>query len=222
MAEPPQPQTQQVPPIFTPIDITELDPEDRNCAICQEPMGEPSERAIRLPCSHIFGKRCITQWLLEQDSCPQCRRITLPPAQPHERSQPPAGQPFQLPAYLAMLTHEQQSILRQMWLETRARLLYRLMANRFTPLTKALAFIEEQTSCDRMPNLWGYQYCTAIGNAPQMLINGECTARLDRDEILVRQIEQELNEIGMEEAALEQSRDFDHLARVLREQYIED
>ena len=55
-----------------------------------------------------------------------------------------------------------------------------------------------------------------------MLINGECTARLDRDEILVRQIQQELNGIGMEEAALEQSRDFGHLARVLREQYIED
>lgn len=121
-----------------------------------------------------------------------------------------------------MLTHEQQSILRQMWLETRARLLYRLLANRFTPLTKALAFIEEQTSYDRMPNLWGYQYCRAIGSTPQMLINGECTARLDRDEILVRQIQQELNGIGMEEAALEQSRDFGHLARVLREQYIED
>ena len=224
MAESSQLQT-QIPRIFTPIDMTELDPEDRNCNICQEPMEERSEKPIRLPCTHTFGKRCITQWLLENDSCPQCRRITLTQPQPQVQSQTPApraGQSPQIPAYLAILTHDLQSKFAECWREMRARLLYRLRENRFTPVAKATAFVEDQTSADIIPGMWTFHYCAAIQRTPQALINGECTAWLESDEVLVRSMEQELNEVGMEEAAEEQSRDFDHLARVLREHYIED
>jgi hypothetical protein len=53
-----------------------------SCNICNEKLGLPRldgqiENATMLPCSHIFGSRCITRWLesdsLHQD-CPNCRR----------------------------------------------------------------------------------------------------------------------------------------------------
>ncbi|KAL8793066.1 MAG: hypothetical protein Q9195_004378 [Heterodermia aff. obscurata] len=217
------------PRIFTPLDISELDLEERNCAICQEPMEGGSERAIRLPCSHIFGKRCITEWLLEQNSCPKCRRITLPQPQLqlqlHAQPQTPpqaGGQHVRASAHMALLPPAEQSMFLEGWRHWRVRLLGRLRANRFTPVTKALAFVEEQTSTEFVPDLWTSQYLRAIESAPQMLINGECTAQLERDEILVRQVQQELTENGREEEAEAQASDFDHLARVLRERYIED
>jgi len=52
------------------------------CDICNETLGLPGlngqiERAVVLPCSHVFGSACITRWL-ESDSayknCPNCRR----------------------------------------------------------------------------------------------------------------------------------------------------
>lgn len=222
MAESSHPQT-QIPQIFAPIDINELDLEDRNCAICQEPMEEGSEKAIRLPCTHTFGKRCITQWLLEHDSCPQCRRIILP----HPQAQPPPParrfpRHIHGPQYLAMDLHHQRAILVESWRDYRVRLLYRLRANRFTPVTKAIAFVEEQTSTDTTPDAWTRNYCSAIGRTPEMLINGECTARLEIEEILARKIEQQLTDVGLEEEAEEQSREFDHLAKMLRERYIDD
>ena len=85
-----------------------------------------------------------------------------------------------------------------------------------------MAFVEDQTSADSIPGIWTTQYCAAIGRKPQMLINGDCTAKLARDEILVPMIEQELNGMEMGVEAEEQSRDFAHLAEVLRELYIED
>ncbi|KAK0612696.1 ERAD-associated E3 ubiquitin-protein ligase hrd1 [Lasiodiplodia hormozganensis] len=34
--------------------------------VCQEPR--------KLPCGHIFGKECLTDWLARKDTCPACRR----------------------------------------------------------------------------------------------------------------------------------------------------
>ena len=224
MAESSQPQT-QIPRIFTPIDVTELDLEDRNCPICKQPMEERSEQPIRLPCTHVFGKRCITQWLLGNDSCPQCRRITLP--EPQAQPLPPARRAqhnARRPAYLSLLPHHQRWFLVEDWHESRSALLYCLRANRFTPVTRALRFIEEQTSVDNLPGLWTLQYCLAIVKTPQMLIDGQLTALLASDEILVRKYEQELKDKGAvkKEEAEEQSIDFNHIASVLRERYIED
>ena len=202
MAESSQPQAQS-PQTFTAIDINELDLEDRNCAICQEPMEEGSEKPIRLPCAHAFGKQCITKWLLEHDSCPQCRRIILP--QPQAHAPPP-----------------RQAFLVERWRDYRVRLLYGLRANRFTPVTKAIAFVEEQTNTDTIPDAWTMKYCGFIGRTPEMLINGECTARLEIEETLTRRIEQELIDVGLDDEAEEQLREFDRLAKVLRERYIED
>ena len=55
-----------------------------------------------------------------------------------------------------------------------------------------------------------------------MLINGECTARLESDTRLARTMEQDLIRVGLEDVAEEHSREFDRLAKVLRERYIED
>ena len=221
MADSSQPQT-QIPQVFTSMEINELGVEDRNCAICQELMEEGSERPIHLPCAHIFGKRCITQWVLDHNSCPQCRRLVLP--RPQAQGPPPPGAWRHVPAseLAAMEIQDQRSTLIESWCELRAAILYCLRANKFTPITKAIAFVEEQTSTDTTPDSWTIKYCKAIRSTPQMLINGECTARLESDTILARTVEQDLDRVGMEDVAVEQSREFDRLAKVLRERYIED
>ncbi|CAD8089006.1 unnamed protein product [Paramecium sonneborni] len=39
------------------------------CTICSAVFSEP----IRLKCGHTFCKKCISQWLNEHSSCPECR-----------------------------------------------------------------------------------------------------------------------------------------------------
>ena len=58
------------------------------CVICLEDCGDKTggvEWAVRLPCSHTFGSRCIATWLdpagAANNSCPLCRK-ELFPAQP--------------------------------------------------------------------------------------------------------------------------------------------
>lgn len=48
-------------------------------ALCQKPMmlmnmTTPTDE----PCSHMFGVDCITQWLKTNQTCPSCRKSTLP------------------------------------------------------------------------------------------------------------------------------------------------
>ena len=53
-----------------------------DCAICLEPF-RFRQHARRTPCSHLFHKKCIEQWLYRHDHrgmrCPVCRQPTLPP-----------------------------------------------------------------------------------------------------------------------------------------------
>ncbi|KAF7951856.1 hypothetical protein EAE96_007154 [Botrytis aclada] len=41
---------------------------------------DPHHAAVKIKkCEHIFGRRCITQWLKENDTCPMCRcKLSLP------------------------------------------------------------------------------------------------------------------------------------------------
>lgn len=42
------------------------------CVICMEDWTE-GERAVRLPCNHMFHKGCVVHWLKSRNSCPVCR-----------------------------------------------------------------------------------------------------------------------------------------------------
>lgn len=59
--------------VFTKVEISSLDTEDRNCPICWEPFRE-GESAIRTSCKHVFGSECLQTWLCDENTCPQCRR----------------------------------------------------------------------------------------------------------------------------------------------------
>lgn len=93
-----------------PIDIEDLDSDNRSCVICQEKFRvsehqKHSHTPVRTPCGHIFGQKCIMRWLqalnswgleeeyedipeqsvrLEEEgntSCPVCRTEFFPPFQ---------------------------------------------------------------------------------------------------------------------------------------------
>lgn len=54
--------------------------EGEQCGICLEEYNTTSresgaiEAAIRLPCNHIIGSVCIATWLIDNNTCPICRR----------------------------------------------------------------------------------------------------------------------------------------------------
>jgi hypothetical protein len=53
------------------------DTEDKDCSICYE--GYQTEQPGKLPCGHIFHKKCIAHWLNQPDrtTCPYCRGIVF-------------------------------------------------------------------------------------------------------------------------------------------------
>lgn len=55
---------------FRPVELDDIEPEKRNCDICRESFGPgPAddgtipEKPVSLPCNHIFGKDCISDWI---------------------------------------------------------------------------------------------------------------------------------------------------------------
>ncbi|TGO56009.1 hypothetical protein BOTNAR_0232g00170 [Botryotinia narcissicola] len=47
---------------------------------------EPHHDAVKMKaCGHVFGRRCITKWLKENNTCPMCRGKVLLPAPFHLR-----------------------------------------------------------------------------------------------------------------------------------------
>ena len=53
-------------------DVTKLDQEKKNCIICLEDF-KNGDKAIILPCIHLFHTECIKNWLKTQDTCPICK-----------------------------------------------------------------------------------------------------------------------------------------------------
>ncbi|XP_010538737.1 PREDICTED: RING-H2 finger protein ATL39-like [Tarenaya hassleriana] len=44
------------------------------CCICLERFGDSGKYLSDLPCSHVFHRLCLDQWLVRRNSCPLCRR----------------------------------------------------------------------------------------------------------------------------------------------------
>ena len=62
-------------------------PEINTCHICQEVFDTTSrEIRVRLPCHHIFGAACISNWMSINETCPLCRAdLSEPPVRSASR-----------------------------------------------------------------------------------------------------------------------------------------
>jgi hypothetical protein len=55
------------------IDVEYIPKDHRECPICQEEMekpqpdGIPAERALKLPCAHVYGEDCLKEWIRSWD-----------------------------------------------------------------------------------------------------------------------------------------------------------
>ena len=43
------------------------------CCICLEDFSNSDKKVNKLPCHHIFHKKCIREWLKNNETCPECR-----------------------------------------------------------------------------------------------------------------------------------------------------
>ena len=71
------------------------------CPVCLNPY-TAAEIVIELRCGHVFHEQCISRWLQQEPSCPQCRSLVAPsaadaaratpsaPSTPHARADPAA------------------------------------------------------------------------------------------------------------------------------------
>jgi hypothetical protein len=57
---------------------TDQDMEGDLCAVCLCEF-EDEDVCIQLPCEHLFHEACVSRWLQQDSSCPQCRFNIGPP-----------------------------------------------------------------------------------------------------------------------------------------------
>ena len=51
------------------------DEEDRECSICMDTIDPKDKKNIMItPCNHAYHKDCLTRWMKDRSSCPDCRR----------------------------------------------------------------------------------------------------------------------------------------------------
>jgi E3 ubiquitin-protein ligase RNF115/126 len=53
---------------------------DNSCSVCKDEF-EVNQKAIYLPCKHLYHESCILPWLKDRNSCPTCR-FELPSEDP--------------------------------------------------------------------------------------------------------------------------------------------
>jgi hypothetical protein len=54
-----------------------MDDENEDCLICYENFTQTGEhRVVCLKCGHLFGKKCIEQWIKEKKKCPTCNVVS--------------------------------------------------------------------------------------------------------------------------------------------------
>ena len=59
-------------PEMTISDLSKIPADKKDCVICLCNY-ELNEKAIILPCTHIFHSECIKSWFLNHDTCPICK-----------------------------------------------------------------------------------------------------------------------------------------------------
>jgi hypothetical protein len=59
-------------PEFTVDDLSKLPAEKKNCVICLNDF-EKGQKALIIPCTHIFHADCIKSWFNTQNTCPICK-----------------------------------------------------------------------------------------------------------------------------------------------------
>ena len=47
------------------------------CAVCMGPFADDGETLTPLPCGHVFHTSCISVWLKNKGTCPNCRRLIV-------------------------------------------------------------------------------------------------------------------------------------------------
>lgn len=127
-------------------------------------LSDGSEEPVRLSCSHIFGKACITSWLETSLTCPACR------------SRPKLTYIFEFDSWARMRSLG-------LWRADRAEMLQRIWDHCIPISThssitsgRALEFIRRETDPDEIPSPLIRGICEMMAEDAMVLING----RLER------------------------------------------
>jgi hypothetical protein len=59
-------------PDITIEDVNKLPQDKKDCVICLSKY-ENGEKAIIIPCTHLFHSKCIQDWFKSQNTCPICK-----------------------------------------------------------------------------------------------------------------------------------------------------
>ena len=67
-------------------DLQQNEEEGATCHICTEVFDNGTragaEAAVKLPCGHVLGRKCMSRWLGTNNSCPMCRRVLFQSQRP--------------------------------------------------------------------------------------------------------------------------------------------
>mmetsp|Transcript_17475 Transcript_17475/g.25673 ORF Transcript_17475/g.25673 Transcript_17475/m.25673 type:complete len:419 (+) Transcript_17475:260-1516(+) len=69
-----------------------------SCVICMEDWSV-GDKAVRLPCNHLFHKDCVVTWLSSRNSCPMCRKKLQRVTQRGAGTSPSGWQPALQPVF---------------------------------------------------------------------------------------------------------------------------
>ena len=173
--------------------MNNLDECDRQCSICRElfpnsthslgmytlstiqpatsSSGEQPqpEEDLDIPlrlkvCGHVFGKKCIRDWLALSATCPLCRKdVQLPVDSAHPE--------FRLLAWRAQRESMMRSLIRRRTTASNSPLIIELAE-------RAQAFIERETGMDKCPSRAMQLMCDAMPCDLMGMVNGNMVMRI--------------------------------------------